>query len=200
LPRWRRRPGEAGPDGLQRGRRLVIATPDPATFPGTATWYLETTLPHAAAGLTEVVRLYGLWNWVEQAYKQIKGSLGWSQYQVRSDRAIRRHWALVPCTFAFCWWAETRSPPVAVAALPPEGRQGDAHVPAGERGGKVPASPHEPPASPVALLARGAAAGAGLVGAGLGPLALLADVVGSPPALTAGPAGLAAPGSSPLPL
>ena len=25
---------------------------------------------------------------------------------VRSDRAIRRHWALVCCAFAFCWWHE----------------------------------------------------------------------------------------------
>jgi hypothetical protein len=24
---------------------------------------------------------------------------------VRSDRAIRRHWQLVCCAFAFCWWA-----------------------------------------------------------------------------------------------
>jgi hypothetical protein len=30
-------------------------------------------------------------------------ALGWSQYQVRSDIAIRRDWQLVLCAFTFCW-------------------------------------------------------------------------------------------------
>jgi hypothetical protein len=42
--------------------------------------------------------------WVEQRYKQVKTTLGWAEYQVRSDRAIRRHWTLVCCAFTFCWW------------------------------------------------------------------------------------------------
>lgn len=104
---WWAQEGEAGPYGPERPRRLVIATADPATLPEPATWYLETTLPLPEAPLAEIVRLYGLRNWVEQAYKQVKTSLGWSQYQVRSDRAIRRHWALVQLAFAFCWWAES---------------------------------------------------------------------------------------------
>jgi hypothetical protein len=53
----------------------------------------------------EVVRLYGLRIWVEQSYKQVKQSLGWAQYQVRTDLAIRRHWQLICCAFSFCWWA-----------------------------------------------------------------------------------------------
>jgi hypothetical protein len=55
------------------------------------------------ANLAEVVRLYGLGNWVEQGDKQVKGELGWADFQVRSDRAIRRHWTLVCCAFSFCW-------------------------------------------------------------------------------------------------
>ena len=43
-----------------------------------------------------------LTNWVEQGYKQVKGELGWTDFQVRSDRAIRRHWMLVCCPFSFC--------------------------------------------------------------------------------------------------
>jgi len=43
------------------------------------------------ADLTEVVRLYGLRMWVEQSYKQVKQELGWADFMVRSDRAIRRH-------------------------------------------------------------------------------------------------------------
>jgi hypothetical protein len=83
--------GEAGPYDPERGRRLVIATADPAALPEAATRFLETTLARTEADLAEVVRLYGLRNWVEQPYKHSKHRLGWGQYQVRSDRAIRRH-------------------------------------------------------------------------------------------------------------
>jgi hypothetical protein len=36
-------------------------------------------------------------------YKQVKGELGFSDFQVRSDETIRRHWQLVLCAFSFCW-------------------------------------------------------------------------------------------------
>jgi SRSO17 transposase len=99
--------------------RLVVATSDPRTLPDASTWYLVTNLPvpgttrateHPelpAADLEEVARLYGLRQWVEQGYQQVKQELGWADSQVRSDRAIRRHWALVCCVFAFCWWHES---------------------------------------------------------------------------------------------
>jgi hypothetical protein len=64
----------------------------------------------APASVAEVVRLYGLRMWVEQSYKQVKHALGWSQYQVRGDLAIRRHWRLVCCAFSLCWWAYGRLP------------------------------------------------------------------------------------------
>jgi hypothetical protein len=51
------------------------------------------------------VGAYGLRNWVEQGYKQVKVELGWADFQVRSDRSIRRHWTLVCCAFSFCWHA-----------------------------------------------------------------------------------------------
>jgi hypothetical protein len=38
--------------------------------------------------------------WVEQSYKHVKHELGWSQYQERLDRAMRRHWQLVCCAFS----------------------------------------------------------------------------------------------------
>ena len=105
-----------GPYGPQRERRAVVATTDPERLPDKSTWYLVSNLPHpdsdlavkndlAAADLSEIVRLYGLRMWVEQSYKQVKHVLGWSDYQVRSDIAIRRHWELVCCAFSFCWWA-----------------------------------------------------------------------------------------------
>jgi hypothetical protein len=49
------------------------------------------------------VRLYGLKQWAEQGYRQVKRELGWADLTVRADPAIRRHWQLVCCTFAFCW-------------------------------------------------------------------------------------------------
>jgi SRSO17 transposase len=104
-----------GPYGPNKRERVVIATTDPVTLPDLTTFYLVTNLPEpaspratdsdlAAASLEEVVRLYGLRMWVEQSYKQVKHTLGWSQYQVRSDRAMRRHWQLVCCAFSFCWY------------------------------------------------------------------------------------------------
>ena len=44
--------------------------------------------------------LYVLRMWVEQSYKHVKHELGWSQYQVRSDKAIRWHWQLVCCAYS----------------------------------------------------------------------------------------------------
>ncbi len=105
----------AGPYGPDKKERAIVATTDPKTLPDLSTWYLVTNLPTPTqrpggqplfppASLEEVIRLYGLRMWVEQSYKQVKHALGWSQYQVRSDKAIRRHWQLVCCAFSFCWY------------------------------------------------------------------------------------------------
>ena len=115
----------AGPYGPEKTQRLVVVSTDPENLPELTTWYLLTNLPlpgsvQAAqhplptADLTEVVRLYGLRIWVEQSYKQVKQSLGWAQYQVRADIAIRRHWQLICCAFSFCWWAADYSESLAL--------------------------------------------------------------------------------------
>ena len=123
-----------GPDGA---RRMVVATAGPDALPDKATWYLVTNLPRPggpreqespwpAASLAEIVRIYGLRHWVEQSYKQVKDELGWADFQVRSDIAIRRHQALVNCAFSFCWLA-SQSPPGPAPAGPEERGQ---HQPA----------------------------------------------------------------------
>jgi hypothetical protein len=125
-----------GPDGT---RRLAVATADPATLPGKATWYLVTNLPrpggpreadspHPAAGLAEIVRIYAIRNWTGQSCKQVKDELGWAGFQVRSDVAIRRHQAMVNCAFCFCWatWSADQPPRDAPGPRPVPGR--------GERG------------------------------------------------------------------
>jgi hypothetical protein len=167
--------GGFGPD---RRLRLVVATTDPARLPGHSSWYLLTNLPRPSsrrgqqANLAEVVRLYGLRNWVEQGYKQVKGELGWADFQVRSDRAIRRHWALVACAFSFCWQA--------FLAEQPPAPQAQVTAPAAARG--TTAAGHRRRTRRQELLAGGAASGQGLADPMQRVAALLAVVVASPAA------------------
>jgi SRSO17 transposase len=198
---WRRvtrrfadaRLGGWGPD---RHHRLVVATTDPATLPKLTTWYLLTNLARPAsrraqqAQLAEIVGAYGLRNWVEQGYKQVKGELGWADFQVRSDRAIRRHWTLVCCAFSFCWHAgQTQAvapaagsaPPAATAAPPAQ---------AAARGAQQRLDPDRRHRARRhrGVVAAGAAAGARLAGPVGVATALLARMVDQPaaPAVAAG--------------
>jgi hypothetical protein len=125
-----------------------------------------------------VVRLYGLRNWVEQGYKQVKGELGWADFQVRSDRAIRRHWALVCCAFSFCWQSCPAEQPAQPAAPPSQ-----AATPAATRGATP--SGHRRRTGRQDLLAGGVADGAGLADPLQRAAALLAVMVACAPAGTA---------------
>jgi hypothetical protein len=209
--------GGYGPD---RGSRLIVATTDPATLPAQSTWYLATNLPRpgspqaddsplAPADLTEIVRLYGLRNWVEQSYKQVKQELGWADFMVRTDRAIRRHWQLVHCAFSFCWRAwfttmaagEPAASPAAAAEDPATG-EAAGRGENGDRAGLQRGREGRRRLAPVALMARGAAPSAGLARSLELPVALLAGVVECAPA--AGTPGVAGrrrrrPPAQPLP-
>ena len=165
-----------------------MVSTDPKNLPELTTWYVLTNLPLSGSGradrgslptadLTEIVRLYGLRIWVEQSYKQVKQSLGWAQYQVRADIAIRRHWQLVCCAFSFCWWAADFSGSLALNPT---------FHPASDPEGDEKKKPSEPVS---ADLADGAPSGAGLAGALDHATALLAGVVRQAPAAPiAGPA------------
>ena len=192
-----------GPYGAGKRHRVVIATTDPATLPDHATWYLLTNLPAPgvlrtgepalpAADVAEVVRLYGLRNWVEQGYKQLKYALGWNAYQVRTDRAMRRHWALVCCTFSFCWRASEEAITPDVATPPPPSPPVD-QTARGENS-RTRRTRRRPTAG---QLAGRVAAGAGLAGAvdyARALLARLVDAAAAPAA--ASPARLARAGPS----
>ena len=187
--------GGWGPD---RHHRLVVATTDPATLPKLSTWYLLTNLHRPAprraqqAQLAEIVGDYGLRNWVEQGYKQVKDELGWADFQVRADRAIRRHWTLVCLAFSFCWHAGQEAapaagpaPPVAVAAP-----TSPAAAQAAARGAQQRLDPDglHRARGRAGVVAQGAAPGARVVGPVGVAAALLARMVGQPaaPAVAAG--------------
>jgi hypothetical protein len=201
--RWWAAEARLGGYGPDRRQRLVVVTTDPGTLPPLSTWYLLTNLPPphapraeaapwAPADLRELVRLYGLRLWVEQSYKQIKGQLGWADFQVRADVAIQRHWQLVCCAFAFCWWAWFREPAeqrhrfaTAASAEPAEepamsraatdaARRGENRVRRGRSGFRATA--------PASRLARDAAPRAGLARPLRAALALVAGLVHAPAA------------------
>jgi hypothetical protein len=120
------------------------------------------------------VRIYGIRHWTEQSYKQVKDELGWADFQVRSDIAIRRHQALVNCAFSFCWdaWFADTPPQQDPAAPRPKPSRG-------ERG----APRRLTPAS--AILAPGAARGTRLAHPLDRAAALVAGMVGQAPTATA---------------
>ncbi len=165
--------------------RLIAVSTDPATLPANSSWYLTTNLPApdsnraqkselSPANLEEVVRLYGLRMWVEQSYKQVKGELGFSDFQVRSDSAIRRHWQLVLCAFSFCWWAYVRRH---YEVTPIDAAPQTQPVPEEEVGEKR----RSRKGAPSPLMAASPAAGAELAGPVGYAVALLEGVVGSAP-------------------
>ncbi|WP_329295475.1 IS701 family transposase [Streptomyces sp. NBC_01455] len=148
-----------GPDG---NVRLVVATTNPATLPAQSTWYLATDLPRPggpreadtpepAADLHEVLRIYGIRHWIEQSYKQVKDELGWADFQVRSDTAIRRHQTLVNCAFSFCWntWFAPPTPPATdqppqLDQLPDPLERGRTRAPTAPTGLLAPGTPGRP--------------------------------------------------------
>jgi SRSO17 transposase len=183
-----------GPYGPAKPERVVIATTDPLTLPDLTTFYLATNLPApgsqraaeselAAASLEEVVRLYGLRMWVEQSYKHVKHELGWSQYQVRSDTAIRRHWQLVCCAFSFCWYHASH-PSSKTTGEPSQGANPETGLPTsvaadGAATGKK--NQRGNPRATTGVLAGGPAFGTRVVGALDHAAALLERVVSTAP-------------------
>jgi hypothetical protein len=184
----------AGPYGPDKMERAIVATTDPQTLPDLSTWYLVTNLPAPTehpgpeavfppASLEEVIRLYGLRMWVEQSYKQVKHALGWSQYQVRSDKAIRRHWQLVCCAFSFCWYHASH--PTALAtqeAKAPSEPEAPLHISvSAAAAGTGKKNQRGKRSSATNVLAGGVASRARVVGAVDHAAALLARLVASAP-------------------
>jgi hypothetical protein len=133
------RNGEAGDQAGRRPEYLVVLR-TVTGLPDKAAWFLATNLPrpgsphersygHPAADITEVVRIHGIRNRIEQGYKQVKDQLGCADCRVRSDIATRRHQPIVNCVFSFC--RQIYPPPSAEPRNPDTPESGTAP---GERG------------------------------------------------------------------
>ena len=186
---WRWSPA---PTDQTKAQRAIVVTTDPLQLPAVTTWYLLTNLPApgsaraatsrlAPASLAEIVRLYGLRMWVEQSYKQVKHALGWAEYQVRSDVAMRRHWVLVWCAFSFCWWQLGHGAAEAPAWLDAPGGSAASGWASQRLSGAGKKTRRARAAAPAGVLAGRVAAGAGVVGAVDHAQAVLARVVAAAP-------------------
>jgi hypothetical protein len=73
---------------------------------GTATDvdYLMTNIEESKATSQWIVTTYSQRNWVEVFYREAKGWLGFSEYQVRDIRSLHRHFILVFCAYTFIIW------------------------------------------------------------------------------------------------
>ena len=73
---------------------------------GTATDvdYLMTNIEESKATSQWMVTTYSQRNWVEVFYREVKGWLGFSEYQVRDIRSLHRHFILVFCAYTFIIW------------------------------------------------------------------------------------------------
>lgn len=73
---------------------------------GTATDvdYLMTNIEESKATSQWMITTYSQRNWVEVFYREVKGWLGFSEYQVRDLRSLHRHFILVFCAYTFIIW------------------------------------------------------------------------------------------------
>ena len=66
--------------------------------------YFITNVDGSIATAEWIVTTYAQRNWVEVFYREAKGWLGLSEYQVRDYRSLLRHFILVFCAYTFILW------------------------------------------------------------------------------------------------
>lgn len=66
--------------------------------------YFITNVDSSIATAEWIVTTYAQRNWVEVFYREAKGWLGLSEYQVRDYRSLLRHFILVFCAYTFILW------------------------------------------------------------------------------------------------
>ena len=87
------------------GKRTIAIVMNASTFDKSSDIdYFMTNVDSSAATAEWIVTTYSQRNWVEVFYREAKGWLGLSEYQVRDKRRLLRHFILVFCAYTFILW------------------------------------------------------------------------------------------------
>jgi len=87
------------------GTRTIAIVMNASTFKQASDIdYFITNVDGSTATAEWIVTTYAQRNWVEVFYREAKGWLGLSEYQVRDYRSLIRHFILVFCAYTFILW------------------------------------------------------------------------------------------------
>ena len=87
------------------GTRTIAIVMNASTFDSSSDVdYFVTNVNSTIATPDWIVTTYAQRNWVEVFYREAKGWLGLSEYQVRDYRSLIRHFILVFCAYTFILW------------------------------------------------------------------------------------------------
>jgi hypothetical protein len=87
------------------GTRTIAIVMNASTFDSSSDVdYFVTNVDSTIATPDWIVTTYAQRNWVEVFYREAKGWLGLSEYQVRDYRSLIRHFILVFCAYTFILW------------------------------------------------------------------------------------------------
>jgi len=88
-----------------QGTRTIAIVMNASTFnQASDVDYFITNVNSTIATPHWIVATYAQRNWVEVFYREAKGWLGLSEYQVRDYRSLLRHFILVFCAYTFILW------------------------------------------------------------------------------------------------
>jgi hypothetical protein len=84
------------------GKRIfAIQINAPTIAEATEVDYYITNADEESASAAFIVKCYSHRNWIEVFYRETKGWLGLTEYQVRDEISMMRHWAIVSNAFTF---------------------------------------------------------------------------------------------------
>ncbi len=87
------------------GKRTIAIVMNASTFDQASDIdYFITNVSSSTATAEWIVITYAQRNWVEVFYREAKGWLGLSEYQIRDYRNLVRHFILVFCAYTFILW------------------------------------------------------------------------------------------------
>ena len=85
-------------------RKIAIVMSAPVFEDAEDIDYLITNVEGEKVTEEWIVKTYGQRNWVEVFYREAKGWLGLSEYQVREKKGLERHFILIFCAYSFILW------------------------------------------------------------------------------------------------